>query len=576
MEIKIPKKQHIEKTSDGDHFPVSLGRKDIFLRGLYALPGRDILNRILDMTDPREWVQRLSYQDFFWLLNKVGVNDALSLLELASIDQWQYILDLELWKKDRFDISQASLWLDLLQQADCKQLVRWLFTEGEYFSHYHFYRTLELIIISNKDEISELPEGFFSLDGLYYIRVKDLQYRESMENIIRTMAGEDINKYQALLLGLAGLLPAEVEEELYRLRNVRLAEQGFLPFEEAIAVYSPLEIDALKINEEPYLIDISKEDDIGTLVPVIPLDQAGAQNFLMDILGGINDPLLLDRLRLEFAGLTNQILSADGLLEHDTEILRKAGIRSARIVNLALDKLSGRDPVSALELLKRHPLITLFRVGYGMVLKVKWEVDRWLKESWFVRQGLNSEFWGDIWGGTLKGLLAKRPEYYIGSMEKEEYKDFEWLSELNNCLETLGMLMVLDSLLEKLTKSYTLKEDIIRSREITYYPLLFNLWARLFLKDEPSFEGISLPQARNLFSQLRAGQTESPFKMEGFKKRFIRDFMAYVSTSDTKAASILEEALSMIWMEFVEEYERVPIKDLERRYSRFITINTAL
>ena len=33
-------------------------------------------------------------------------------------------------------------------------------------------------------------------------------------------------------MGLSGVAPAEVEEEMYRRRNVRLSEDGFLPYEE--------------------------------------------------------------------------------------------------------------------------------------------------------------------------------------------------------------------------------------------------------------------------------------------------------------------------------------------------------
>ncbi len=255
------------------------------LRDLVSLPGSQIVNRILDAEHPGDFIQKLPCEDFFWLVKKVGEEDSLALLQLASVDQWEYLLDLEIWEKDRLNISHTSHWMGLLQQANCRQLVRWLFSEGEYLAYYHFFRTLEVVVISDKDEVFNIPDGLFSLDGVFYMRVFDPQYRQTMENIIRVMADEDLTRYQALLLGLAGVLPAEVEEEMYRLRNVRLAEHR---------------------------------------------------------------------------------------------------------------------------------------------------------------------------GGILEGLLAKRPRYYVGPDQKEEYRDFELLSDLRECLNVLRELMVLDGLLEKLVESYPL------------------------------------------------------------------------------------------------------------------------
>ena len=108
--------------------------------------------------------------------------------------------------------------------------------------------------------------------------------------------------------------------------------------------------------------------------------------------------------------------------------------------------------------------------------------------------------------------------------EREEYRDFEWLSDLSECLEVLRGLAVLDGLLDKLTASYPLKEEIIHSPEITYRPLLFNLWVRLLLKMEPSFSGISLEQAKSLFSKLRGGSRKPPYRMGGFERTFFRNF----------------------------------------------------
>ncbi len=62
----------------------------------------------------------------------------------------------------------------------------------------------------------------------------------------------------------------------------------------------------------------------------------------MNVVAGIRDLLFLDRLRLEFAGLANQILSADRLMIHELEVLVEACKKAARIGPGFLGRASGR------------------------------------------------------------------------------------------------------------------------------------------------------------------------------------------------------------------------------------------
>jgi hypothetical protein len=430
-------------------------------------------------------------------------------------------------------------------------------------------------VIKSEDEVYDLPEGFFSIDGIFHIRAIDPEYQDAIEGIIREMAREDFNRYQAFLHGLGGVLPAEMEEEMYRLRNVRLAEHGFLPYEESLRVYAPLNPEDLGTEKRPSLPGIFLDDGGMAMVPVSHLQHADSKNMLTETISRSTDPLFLDRLRLEFASLCNQILSADSIMVHELDILIKTCRKAAGFLNLALEKLCGKDISSAEEVLKDHPLESLFRVGIGLVLKLKWEAERWLKGSWFLSQGLDPTFWGEHWGGILSGMMEKRPRFYVGLEEGEEYSEFEWLSELGVCMKILRSLMVLDGLLERLTELYSFDNVLTKSPGMTFHSLIFNLWGRLLLKMVPSFSGLSLEQAKDLFHLLRAGSSKPPYEMPGFEEVFIQDFMAYASNSEPEAASILKETLALIWQEFCEEYQWISVNDLDGRYSKYITIATS-
>ncbi len=542
------------------------------LAEITTLSPSEILDRILGHENPKEIVRHMPSGDFFWLIKKVGEDECLPLLELASEDQWTYLLDLEVWRKDRLDVEHTSLWLKRLEQAQPAGLVRWLLNRGQSLAFYYLFKNIELVI-REPDREFDIPDGFFSLDGVFFIKVIDSRYRETIENILREVAHKDSNRYQALVLGLAGVLPAETEEEMYRMRNARLAEHGFLPYEEAISVYAPLDVEAIKKEDAKKSSGITIDKESWALAPLSPLYHAGTDNILGISLSEIADPMFLDRLRLEFAGLCNQVLSADGILAQDLDVLVKTCRKAAGYLNLALERLCGKDVSSAIKLLRRHSLVSIFRVGFGLVLKVKWEAERWIKTSWFEAQGLDYDFWGEEWAGMLSAMLEKRPRFYTGpSPEGEELRDFQWLSDLGDCAKVLRRLMVLDALFEQIAGRYPMEEDLVQSTRASFHPLLFNLWARKLLNLEPSLSAISLANARAFFRQLRSDRKRPPYRIDGFEDAFVEFFMSYASGSDPEAASILKETLLLIWHEFRDEYEWVPTRDLNRRYSRFISI----
>jgi len=565
------KTQKKEKISDLREQKSPTVRALDVLKEVYPLSGQMVLDRILSEDNPRELIHGLPQEDFFWLVKKAGDNDCLTLLEMASLDQWQYLLDMELWRKDRLNPDKAFQWLERLKQADPGKLARWLFVEGEAFAYFYFFKSIQ-VVIKEEDEVFNPDEDFITFDGVFYFRVLDKRSSETIEDILRAMAEYDLDRYQAVLLGLAGVLPAEIEEDMYRMRNIRLAEHGFLPFDEALSIYTPLDAGTISAEEPEEKAHIFTDEIERSLVPVSPLYHAGGPNLLTEAFSRIIDNILLDRIRLEFAGLCNQILSADGIMADDLEVLIKTCRKAAGYLNLTLEKLCGEDLASAERLLRDHSLESVFRVGFGLALKLKWKAEAWLKKSWFYVHDLEFGFWGEDWGGTLTGLLEDKPRLYVGLKEGEAYKDFEGISELETCGRLINRLRVLDRLLARLTGLYPLDEAVIQGPRLTFHGLLFNFWARQLLKLEPCFSSISLAQAREFFGRIRAGKEVPPYRISEFKQKFVRDFMALDSSVEAEDAETLQETLSLIWEEFGEEYQWVSTSDLDGRFTKFIRI----
>lgn len=538
---------------------------------LYNLSGNKILKRLTNYENPLKVVQSLSTEDFYWLLKKIGEEDYTPVLKLASYEQWQFLMDIEIWDRDTLNTEAIFTWFDRLKESDMVRLVKWFFSEGKTLAEIIFHKNVEVVQRDTPDEVIELSEDFFTLDSVFYIRVVHPAHRQTLEELIRLMYGIDSNRARIILEEIAALLTSEVEEELYRMRNVRLAEHGFLPFEESSAVYSPLDSESLAADEiSPVSHDFATEEIID-IVPIIPLYITEKENIFSQSLSGLTDIALLDRVRLEFAGLCNRIISADGLVGIDLALLTEKCRKGAGCVNIAIENLCGHDREKALLLIENNPIESLFRVGYGLIITLKQETQSWRDKSWFAAKGLDEKFWGERWGMTLAGLLKVRPVYYTGH-DQEEYRDFETLSELQNSHMTLRHIKAVDELLRALDILHSTDNALIHEETLTFYALIFTYWARCTLQIDPGFFRISLDSAKRLFAYLRTRDRDAPYQMPGFDELFIRNLSEHMTVSDRKIRSDLSEALSVIWKEFRSEYEQVAVDSIDERYSPFILI----
>ena len=248
--------------------------------------------------------------------------------------------------------------------------------------------------------------------------------------------------------------------------------------------------------------------------------------------------------------------------------------KAAGYLNLALEKLCGSDISLAEKLVKNNSLISIFRVGFGQALALKWEAEGWLKKSWFHGQGLDFSFWGREWGETLAGLAGDKPRFYLGFKDGEEYRDFQKFSELENCNSLLKRVMALDRLMERLGDLYPLDVEKIKDTQSTFHPLLFTLFARNQLKLKPGFSGISSRQAERFLEHLRGSSRKPPYSMTSFEEAFVRDMMGYAGDLEPANLTLLADGLSLLWQEFSKEYEWVSPKNLDAKFQRFLWITS--
>ena len=557
---------------------------------ILAMPPDKALSAILDQPQPAALVHAFAEEELHFLIHDIGVDDALPLLALASNRQWEYMLDMETWRKDRLDYPQATIWLKRLLRADPKRLIRWCFDEKSEFLELYLFRNIELYIRESDETTAEMKGDYFSDDDTYYVRPVDYpvntpaEEREKSQRdallgeLLRRLSVADYPRYQALLTEAAGVIPAETEEELYRLRTVRLAEKGFLPFHEAIGVYQPLRPGDLAARGKKVLG--MREPESGQLpAPSLAAAFLDGDNLFVRGLKSIDDPVVLVQLQGELAGLCNQVITADRQTIHGRDQLGAVVAKVSGYLSIGLERTADKRPThrdtSAAALLRRHPLADLFRIGVAGALDLHWQATRWRKASWCQSRKIALTFWDEAWLGLLGGLLIDRPQYFDPAMADTRYRDFRTLAEIEATARGLKQIMALDDLCLAMQIP---SAPLAGIRFLTYKNLLLTLWARTWLKlpaitAETAGIAIALTDFKPFYRWLWHEQGERRTIGDPQKSEFLQWLAAAADEAPSDLGDRLGTVFEALFSELQQELGAVRCGNLDPHYVQLFLLN---
>jgi hypothetical protein len=546
-------------------------------REVLGLPPQKALDTILAAEHPAALVHAFTEQDFHLLMHDIGVDDARPLLALAKDRQLEYIVDTEIWSGDQIDFLETIRWLETLYRADPDRTIRWLMTEKLEFLELFLFWNIQVIIREHDQDSGALPESYFSYDDTVYINIPDYPHPEGpdaddeklrkqlVRDLLNRMAATDYPLYRNIVLEAARVIPAESTEEEYRLRNVRLAEKGFLPWAEAIGIYQPITADQL-FRQRPKLSASDKGP--GRLpVPLLSSAYLDTDTLFGRALQTVADPEVVMQLQAEFATMCNQIIVADKEPIREKPQLAQKVKKACATISLGLEHLLADTDENVFAragaLISKYRLAEIFRVGYGLGLNLKWQARKWQADSWANRSGLPLNFWGEAWLGVLGGLLLEHPRYYDNYAKGVLYRDFESLVEVEGTRSVLAAIMAFDDLLAAMNIDL---QPLDTYGYVGHYSLVLTLWARHLLDLSGSVAPLTIDQIRQFFDQLW-DQKQRPYKITNSRKEA---FLAWIADtagrSEHDVSTVLAPSFESLFNTLEEEYANVAPQALELKY----------
>jgi len=331
------------------------------LQRISALPARARVDALLASKDAAGLVRSLPAEQLYATIAEVGLADATELVQLASPDQFQSLVDLGAWTRDTLDPHRLLEWLRAARGEESEDLLGKL--HGIDLELVESMLRAFTVVHDLEDNPDPHVEGVTidSADGHFRIEMKVEGPEEAaLRALLLDLMGEDPFAFSRLMEALRWEMPSELEEAALRFRWARLADLGFPDREAAAGLYA-----ALRLPPPPPPADTSELARSG-----------GAKvDLVQAALLGL-DPVEAENAGEELRGVFNAALVADGADPGDLDAFRASAERARDTLGLGLEYLTGGDPRRATAVVRETSLRTVFQTGFALALRLRHRAER--------------------------------------------------------------------------------------------------------------------------------------------------------------------------------------------------------
>ena len=469
---------------------------------------------ILLADDSQALVQALPEEEIYWTIKETGIADALPVIARTSFEQFQYILDIECWQKDRIAMARVTEWLQIMLRCNETKVLEWLTNTDELFLNYVFKKLFSISKINEDIDLAEasdmLPQ--WTLDGRYFFQFANEEARLVAIPFLHLLYKTDSNLFYYLMENTLWAFETELEEDLFRLRQSRVAEKGFPELDEALQVYqylSPGHIQSVLRDHESSGHTTTEEQSahpalrygIGAEQPAL---------FIQNILALIDNSQIFDRIQHGIIHLSNQVMIADGLEVSEIQELKKSLRKVLGYANIALELLSKGETEAAAKMLETIPMQFLFRAGHSQALDLKNRLLRIHPILWQDYRPFRQLFFDGAWGATIEGLSRMRPVYFEGNSKTDSFlfRDFESIDEIQATSKVLDIVVAAEKVLfdlcgidiHNLMESFIAGTALADSQTISARSVFMTALAQHVLYGTTEFVPITEAELRNFLA----------------------------------------------------------------------------
>jgi len=308
------------------------------------------------LLDNPEQLKRFPPEELYGLINSLGLEDALELVQCMAPGQFSALMDFVAWRGDRFQLNPLMVWLRAALGEDEEAFWAKIQALGAEFIELIFLRSLNIKQAESDEEDPSL-EFMETLDGhlrLEFLVTGDAQH--VMRRMIEIWMGRSALGFRRFLEAVRWSLPSELEEGAYFFRNARLADLGFPSRERAASLFARVDIKKyLLAPQTPSLVEVS-------------------ENFFEEGFKALSGEQRI-QLEAEARYLVNGFLVAEETELWDAETIYDLSCQARDYLNLGLHYITSGQACWIDKACRQFGLQKIFQVGLSLTLDLKYSLN---------------------------------------------------------------------------------------------------------------------------------------------------------------------------------------------------------
>lgn len=331
---------------------------------------------LFDAADPAAAIRALPADEFYYIVHELGFPEAMEVFVQGTAEQVQTVLDFSLWDRDRVVLEKSDEWVAALAEAPPETLGKWAQGIDVELLALLIRQRTRIYDVSLEDA-PDNPEGVLwdSPDRLFTLEFSgEPDQVRVTQHLVDSLYRYSPDMMRRLLVGMRADDNAELEETAYRWRSGRMADLGFVDFNEALVAYQELDPASVHIEASPAPSPRPRGDpidDIHLRLPLVVTEKLSGKSPFARAVVGLQTREETADLHFALVALCNRVLSADRLSPSDDDAIRAALERLSATLDIAIEFLAHGDGERETAAVRTVPLLKLHRLGVSLIGKLR-------------------------------------------------------------------------------------------------------------------------------------------------------------------------------------------------------------
>lgn len=406
-------------------------------------------------------------QPLFVSLKNSSSDQIAHILPKLSPEQRQGLRDVDIWKKDELDASEAMHWLEVYLKVKDDDVAL------EYVKSEDFLLTLknQFTILTFDVEDPMYPEHdnyFLTEDNLLLIEYpEEFTQVSELKTLIRRLYYElGVEHAYAFLFKMVVDSYSSMEEENYGQKLERLRDYGFVDYYEALATNSHFTnvseierfVDAKK-SLTPELDSNSQNQNLHA--STLMVYQSGMDD-IRKSLESVSDEKRFHFLQFNFVRLVNSRLALEDALKSGSLAMSKVGETTKACLELGFDFVTLRKKSEDSAFLE-FDFTEFYKIGRSLLEIEKKSLKKALAGTDFEEEASQS-FLGTYWNAFIENTFGEMTKYkFDGSTAAKTVSDMKtyasWKSSLQTLKEALPFIQGFHRSLDNLKREELLQDS---------------------------------------------------------------------------------------------------------------------